>query len=144
MWSKLRTFGLVTLVTVLIWVWADAETQRDDLLRPVDGRLVVGEDVELTLDTLPVLVALPAGNAADWPRVTPALVELKRITIVGPQSVIDRLREREDGLSIAALLTLNADDLRPGTVSKNAELSPSGLGLRFVGPAPMVRVTIAP
>lgn len=144
MWSKARTFGLVTLVTVLIWVWADAETQRGDLLRPADGRAAAVDEAELTLDALPVMIALPAAGAAEWQRASPHTTELNRVTLVGPRSVIERLQDPHGGLRLAAILTLKREDWQAGTVSKNVELSPGGLGLRFVGPAPMVRVTIAP
>ena len=70
-WSNLRTLGLVTLVTLLIWIWADAETQKDDLLHAGDGRPAAAEEAEFTVESLPVMVALPAGGTsggkAMWP-----------------------------------------------------------------------------
>jgi hypothetical protein len=145
-WTNLRSLGLVTLVTVLIWVWADAETQRggSDLLHGDTPRNPAVEEAELTVETLPVSLGLPAGGKAMWDRVRPEATELKRVTIAGPRSVIARLKAGDATVRPSALLTLDERDLEAGagSVSKSVELLPAGLGLRFAGPAPAVRVTI--
>lgn len=38
MWEKLRVYGLVTLITLLIWTWAERESLRDSR---IDGRIEV-------------------------------------------------------------------------------------------------------
>jgi hypothetical protein len=63
-WSNVRTLGLVTLVTVLIWIWADAETQKDDLLHAEPSRTASVEEAELTIEKLPVLISTCPGLAA--------------------------------------------------------------------------------
>ena len=151
MWSKLRTIGLVTLVTVLIWVWADAETQRGggDLLRGDTPRAPIVDEAELTVDTLPVTIGRPAGGAGGagdakpWDRVRPEVTELKRVTITGPRAVIDRIKASDTGVRPSALLVLDERDLSVDAVNKSVELLPAGMGLRFAGSAPTVRVTIA-
>jgi hypothetical protein len=142
-WANVRTIGLVTLVTVLIWVWADAETQKDDLLRPSDGHAGALDEIELTVDTLPVMIALPAkGGPPLWQRVKPDASELKHVTIAGPRAVVDRLNDKDGGLRLTAVLALDDEDWKASIVSKSVELSPGGLGLHFVGPVPTVRVSI--
>lgn len=149
MWGKARTLGLVTLVTVLIWIWADAETQRGggDLLlpgAPGGGHPVAHDDAEVTVESLPVLIALPAGGGKlEWARVHPQTSVLERVTIAGPRAVIERVRRGDPALKLAALLTLEEADWGVSTLSKSVELAPAGMGLHFAGPAPTVRVTIS-
>jgi hypothetical protein len=149
MWGKVRTIFLVTLVTVLIWIWADAETQKDDLLHADGLHPAASDEAEMTVETLPVMIAMPAGTGSaggaaklEWARVHPQQTELKRVRIAGPRSVIDRIQGGEGVLRVAALLVLDEQDWQSASVSKGAELIPGGLGLHFVGPAPTVRVTI--
>lgn len=146
MWSKLRTFVVVTLVTVLIWVWADAETQRDDLLHVESGgaRSAAVEETEFILDKLQVLVALPSGPAGT-PKLGKVFAEsdhMLRVTIAGPRAVIDRIKAADPTLRLAAVVALDDRDLSANAVEKTTSLLPGGLSLHFVGPAPTVRVII--
>lgn len=150
LWPKLRTIGVVTLVTLLIWVWADAETQggrgASDLLQAGGGSNTPAsiEEAEFVVATLPVMLVMPAGSGKlEWERVRPQQTELKAVTIAGPRSVIDRLKRNDPTLKLSALLTIDEQDLAAASVSKSAELAPGSLGLRFVGPAPTVRATIS-
>lgn len=141
MWARVRTILVVTLVTCLIWIWADAETQKDDLLRP--GDTAVTDDSQMTVASVPVMIAMPASAKSKWPSVTPDTKELKHITVVGPRAMIDRLKDNDADVHLAAVLVINEQELRAGgVVSKSVELSPAGAGLRFVGPVPTVHVTI--
>lgn len=146
LWSNLRTIGLVTLVTLLIWVWADAETQPGrggDLLHGDSGGSKAVEEAEFTIDALPVMLVMPAtAGKVQWERVRPQQSELKNITITGPRTVIDRLKRADPTLRLAGLLVLSDEDWSAGVVSKGVELTPGGVGLRFAGPAPTVRVTV--
>src|SRR3569832_1239865 len=140
MWAKVRTILVVTLVTCLIWVWADAETQKDDLLRPSDTQ--APDEAQLTVESLPVLVALPASARANWQQVKPDVTVFKNIKIAGPRAVIERLKQADDDLRAAAVVVIDERDLQSTLVSKSVELAPAWAGGRFVGPAPVVRVTI--
>jgi len=154
MWQKLRTGILVTLVTVLIWIWAEAETQRDDLLSPAGAG---GAESELVIDRLPVFVAVaargggPAQGAGQWPVVEgPDMIAgeslLQRVRVRGPRSVIDRLRAGEAGVSPFALVVLRPDDAEGGSVGGRVTaaitIGPPELGLRPVEPAPLVTVSV--
>ncbi|MBY0307412.1 MAG: hypothetical protein K2Q09_01595 [Phycisphaerales bacterium] len=140
MWARVRTILIVTLVTGLIWVWADAETQKDDLLRPPDTLPV--EEARVTLARVPVLVALPASARERWGRVTPGVTELKDVTLVGPRGMIERIRRGEASLGVAAVVVLDEADLGASVVVKSVELMPAGAGLRMDGQVPTVRVVV--
>ncbi|HYD01559.1 MAG TPA: hypothetical protein VEB22_10060 [Phycisphaerales bacterium] len=144
MWGKLRTLGLVTLVTVLIWVWADAETQRGDLLQATPAA-PLADEVEFVVDELPVVVALaaPAGRPAPR-RLEVGQTVLRKVVITGPRPTIERIQARDGAFTLRAALVLDEADLSAGRVSKAVELLPSGFGLRFAGPAPTVQATIVP
>ena len=102
------------------------------------------EEFEFTVETLPVMVAFGADlGGLQWGRVRPQETELKRITIAGPAAVIERIKSGDSTLKLSALLALDDQDWGAGIVSKGVELSPGGVGLRFAGPAPTVRVTIS-
>ena len=104
------------------------------------------EEAELTIETLPVTLAMPAGaGKLQWERVRPQVTELKQVAIAGPRSVIERIKAADapGGLRAAALLTLDPQDWNASIVIKSVELSPAGVGIRFVGPAPTVRVDIS-
>ncbi|HZW05832.1 MAG TPA: hypothetical protein VFF65_01815 [Phycisphaerales bacterium] len=142
MWGKLRTLGLVTLVTVLIWVWADAETQRGggDLLQAVPGPSVADE-VEFVVQELPVVTALPAGRPAPQ-RLTVSHPVLRNVAIIGPRRTIERLQAADGTVTVRAALVLDESDLNAGRVSKSVELVSGAAGLRFAGPVPTVQVVI--
>lgn len=144
MWGKVRTIFLVTLVTVLIWIWADAETQKDDLLHSDGLNPAASGEAEMTIETLPVMIAMPAaGGKQQWERAHLETTDLKRVTIAGPRAVIERIRAGDATVRPSALLLLDDQDWQSGSVSKGAEIVPGGLGLHFAGPAPMLRATIA-
>ncbi|MFT3683864.1 MAG: hypothetical protein QM783_02870 [Phycisphaerales bacterium] len=140
MWAKVRTILVVTLVTFLIWVWADAETQKDDLLRPSDTQ--VADEAQLTIETLPVLVALPASDRANWQQVKPDVTVFKNVKIAGPRAAIERLKQGDEDLRAAAIVVLDDRDLQANLVSKSVELAPAWAGIRFVGAPPVVRITV--
>ena len=153
MWSKLRTFVVVTLVTVLIWVWADAETQPGrgaDLLHADSSATThpVEPEAEFTVPTLPIMLVVPTGGGEiQWDRVRLQQTELHGVTIAGPRTVVERLKRGDAAspLRVSALFILDEKDWEGdvGVVSKSVELTPGGLGLRFMGPAPTVRASIS-
>jgi hypothetical protein len=152
MWSKLRTVGLVTLVTVLIWIWADAETQRDDLLHADGPRAAASDGAELVVDRLPVYVAQRADVAAAEPKVRlrAERSELTGVRIAGPAEAIKRIAAGE--VTLYAVATVSDADYTPRqgpmvygyAVKATVELCPSGLGLRIVDPsdASVLRVIV--
>lgn len=151
MWSKLRTFVVVTLVTVLIWVWADAETQPGrgaDLLHADSSATAhpPEPEAEFTVPSLPVMLVVPTGGGEiQWDRVRLQQTELYGVTIAGPRTVVERLKRGDTTLRLSALFILDRADWGAGVnmISKSVELSPGGVGLRFAGPAPTVRASIS-
>jgi hypothetical protein len=128
-----RTFLVVTLVTLLIWLWAEVSNHASR------GRESMAW---LTLSRVPVLVAAsPELLAKAVP--TPDATELRDVTIVGPRTLIEAVRA--GSLKVWASATLepgDAPDSQPGErpvdfpVPGSAQrvrlaLHPGGLGLAW-------------
>lgn len=152
LWQRLRTFAGVTLVTVLIWVWADAETQKDDLLNvdaAAKGSRSAGlSEAEYLAEDLPVLIAQPADEHVI---LKAEQKTLKKVRIVGPVGAIERVRSGE--VSIYAFVVVPQSDFvrhpKGGTpdhgevtVEPLVQIGPSGLGLRVVTPSDAARLRV--
>jgi hypothetical protein len=132
----IQTFVLVTVVTLLIWVWADAETVHSQRMRGLDPA-ASSEPVELQVTEVPVLVAM---GPQDEPLKATALSQKVDLVIAGPREAIERIRRGEVELRAVAVL---AEQYKDGMrVEKRLEILPAELGLRVAGPGGTVLIDV--
>lgn len=132
----IQTFVLVTVVTLLIWVWADAETVHSQRMRGLDPA-ASSEPVEMQVRGVPVLVAL--SQQSEPLKATP-LVEQMDLVVEGPRESIERVRRGEVQLRAVAVLT---EQYKAGLrVEKRLEILPAELGLRVSGPGGTVLIDL--
>lgn len=118
---KVRTFLVVTLVTLLIWLWAEVSNHA------ARGREAFAS---VTLARLPVLVAAsPAVLESLVPRAD--VTELADVTIVGPRALVEAVRA--GSLKVWATATIEPGDaLGAGSeVRVKLTINPGGLGLAW-------------
>jgi hypothetical protein len=129
MWRNMRTYIVVTLVTLLIWVWAEAETQRAD----------PGPRVEYLVHELPLYVSMPAGHVE---RVILEPATLHDVHIRVTPEILGRINQGTL-LPVGIVMLTVADmsgnsELAPHTV----QLGPPGIVGRMADPAPAVSIRI--
>lgn len=133
---KLRTALIVTVVTLLIWLWAELAVHAQR------GRS--GAD-ELRLTNLPVWISTPAYAAGPGAQMGVRIEPEPESSVVvrGHAATLDALREGT--LKAHLVVELSAADLAlgPGTVIvKEAGVGPSSAELVIEGPRPTVRVRL--
>jgi|GEM_PF-3211144 len=121
---NLRTFLVVTLVTLLIWLWAEVS---------VIAARGPQSSATAAVSVMPVLVAAPADVQA---RVvlSPEPAELAGMTVVGPRALVERVQAGT--LQLYAVATIEPGQAL-GSVSSvrvRLTLEPAGLALRWGSP----------
>lgn len=133
-----KTYMVVTLVTLLIWVWAETETQRG-----VNKARAGAEIVEITVAELPVFIAMPAGRGE---RVTADERVIKELRLRGRKDILDQVRE--GSIKPKAVVVLGASELAGDVATRQIEIGGLNTGaaedaVRIIGPTPTVTVRIA-
>lgn len=122
MWSILKTAGLVTLITMLIWLWAEAENLRRVTMTPrlqfpaVSGDLVVRvDDPGWRSDSVSVRLEGPTAAIDDAERI------LRSPLVVGPGAPGFPAEPGEHTLRIADLLRQVPELARIGVTITDAQ-----------------------
>jgi hypothetical protein len=136
MFRTIQTFVLVSVVAMLIWVWADAETVHSQRMLGMDPAAQRGM-VETQVIDVPVLVAM---GIQPETLIAKPLQERLSLVIEGPRESIDRIKQGDVQLRAVAVLS---EQYKEGMrVEKRLEILPAELGLRVTGPGDAVMIDI--
>lgn len=128
--SRFKNFAVVTLVSMLIWLWAEVSVFND--------RRNSGTE-ELELSAVPVLVA---GESATLARVyvTPDVTTISGLRVRGPRGVIDDIRSGK--IRPVVYVTLTDVDAAVDRALLLGDVGPANLGLTLEGLPPQIGVRI--
>jgi hypothetical protein len=118
--SRLKSFGVVTLVTILIWLWAEASIVSDPAR---------AGNQELLLENVPVLIACTPATAKAFD-LQPQTPLLGPIRVRGTREALDAIRNAH----ASPRIIVEINNAAPGLLVVPGEISPSWLGLTVVGP----------